>query len=150
MEADMSTLRITATLQPRIFECPNCKQTIDTAAVKCPFCSVTIDPKLAEAAADTMSKINQACSDASYLRIMASTIVVCLLLSFLPLIGFAALIGFYFLLVAVPVMTIRWWVKFGGLSSSETDWRRAKLTAVISGVVCLVFLLLVVLRFAAR
>ena len=67
----MSSLRITPNLSPRIFPCPRCKETIDTAAVNCPFCSVSIDPKLAEAAADRMARVNQACSDASYLRIMA-------------------------------------------------------------------------------
>lgn len=143
----MSTLRITPALQPRIFECPNCKQTIDTAAVKCPYCSISIDPKLAEAAADVMSKINQACSDASYLRIMAGTLFVCLLLSFLPFVGFIAVIGFYFLVLAVPIMTIRWWVKFGSLTSDENDWRRAKRTVLISTAIWVALLILVLLRF---
>lgn len=144
----MSSLRITPNLLPRIFQCPNCKQTIDTAAVKCPFCAVSIDPKAAEDAADTMAKINQACSDASYLRIMAGSMLALLLLSFLPLIGFAAMIGFYFLIFAVPIMTIRWWVKFGGLKSDESDWRRAKKTALISIGIWSIFLILVLARFA--
>lgn len=146
----MSTLRITPALQPRIFQCPNCKETIDTAALNCPFCSVSIDPKLVEAAAEVMSKINQACSDASYLRIMAGTLLVSLLLSFLPLVGFVAMIGFYFLVVGVPVMTIRWWVKFGRLTSDESDWRRAKRTVLISTPIWAVFLLLVLTRFLIR
>lgn len=144
----MSTLRITPTLQPRIFQCPNCKQTIDTAAVECPFCSISIDSKAAEAAADVMSKINQACSDASYLRIMAGTMFVCLLLSFLPLVGFVGMIGFYFLLFAVPIMTIRWWTKFGGLTSDEGDWHRARRTALISAGIWGIFLILILARFA--
>ena len=146
----MSTLRITPALQPRIFQCPNCKETIDTAALNCPFCSVSIDPKLAEAAAEVMSKINQACSDASYLRIMAGTLLVSLLLSFLPLVGFVAMIGFYFLVVGVPVMTIRWWVKVGRLTSDESDWRRAKRTVLISTAIWAVFLLLILTRFLIR
>jgi hypothetical protein len=143
----MSTLRITPTLQPRIFQCPNCKQTIDTAAVNCPYCSLSIDPKLAEAAADVMSKINDACSDASYLRIMAGTMFVFLLLSFLPLVGFVAVIGFYFLILAVPVMTVRWWIKFGSLTSDESDWRRARRTILISTAIWGVFLILILVRF---
>jgi hypothetical protein len=110
---------------------------------------VSIDPKLAEAAADTMAKINQACSDASYLRIMAGSILVFLLLSLLPLVGFAATIGFYFLVVAVPIMTIRWWIKFGRLTSDESDWRRAKRTALISIGIWVIFVILLVARFAA-
>ena len=145
----MSSLRITPDVGPRIFQCPSCRQTIDTAAVKCPFCSVSIDPKAAEAAADTMAKVNQACSDASYLRIMAGSMLVFILASFLPLIGFVAMIGFYFLIVAVPFMTIRWWVKFGGLTSDEDDWRRAKRTVLIATGIWFIFLILVVARFAA-
>ncbi len=143
----MSSLRITPALQARIFECPNCRQTIDTAAVKCPYCSASIDPKLAEAAADTMAKINQGCNDASYLRIMAGTIFVAFLLTFLPLVGFVALIAFYFLILAVPVMTIRWWIKFGSLTSQEKDWSRAKRTVLIATAIWSVFLILVLLQF---
>ena len=143
----MSSLRITPDLGPRIFACPSCKETIDTAAVKCPFCSTSIDPKIAEAAADAMAKVNQACSDASYLRIMAGSMLVFLLASILPLIGFVAISGFYFLVVAVPIMTIRWWIKFGGLHSDENDWRRAKRTALISLGIWVIFLILVIARF---
>jgi len=148
----MSSLRITPELGPRIFACPSCNQTIDTAAVKCPYCSVSIDPKFAEAAADTMAKINQACSDASYLRIMAGSMFVFLLASILPLIGFVAMIVFCFLVVAVPVMTIRWWLKFGNLTSDENGWRRAKRTALISLGIWAIFVILIIARFvgAAR
>ena len=143
----MSSLRITPNLLPRIFPCPRCNQTIDTAAVQCPFCSAPIDPKLAEAAADRMAKVNQACSDASYLRIMAGSMLVFLLLSFLPLVGFVAMIGFYFLVVAVPIMMIRWWVKFGSLTSDDSDWGRAKRTVLIATGIWSIFLILLMARF---
>jgi hypothetical protein len=143
----MSSLRITPpAVSARIFECPSCKQTIDTSAVKCPFCSASIDPGAAEAAADNMEKVNQACSDASYLRVMAGSMLVFLLLSLLPLVGFVAMIGFYFLVVAVPIMTIRWWVKFGHLTSDENDWRSAKRTALISAGIWAIFLILIIAR----
>jgi hypothetical protein len=145
----MSSLRITPNLLPRIFQCPGCKETIDTSAVKCPFCSVSIDPKLAEAAADGMARINQACSDASYLRIMAGSMLVFLLLSFLPLVGFVAMIGFYFLVVAVPVMMVRWWVKFGSLTCDDSDWGRAKRTVLMAAGIWAIFLILLMARFAA-
>jgi len=97
-----------------------------------------------------MSKINQACSDASYLQIMAGTMLVFLLLAFLPLVGFVAIIGFYFLIFAVPIMTIRWWVKFGKLTSDDADWRRAKRTIVISIAIWWAFVVLAVARFFIR
>jgi hypothetical protein len=59
-----------------IFECPVCKQTIDASSTKCRFCSAAIDPAAAEAAAEKMAKVNQAFSDASFLRTMALSIFV--------------------------------------------------------------------------
>ena len=96
-----------------------------------------------------MAKVNQACSDASYLRIMAGSILVSLLFSFLPLVGFVAMIGFYFLLVAVPIMMIRWWVKFGSLTSDDRDWVRAKRTVLVATGIWSIFLIFLVVRFAA-
>lgn len=105
---------------------------------------------MAEAAADRMAQLNQACSDASYLRTMAGSMLVFLLLSFLPLVGFVAMIGFYFLAVAVPVLMIRWWVKFGSLTSDDRDWGRAKRTVLIATGIWSIFLILLLARFAAR
>jgi hypothetical protein len=147
----MGTLRITPTVESRIFQCPKCKETINTSVTQCPYCSVAIDPRAAEVAAEAMSKLNQACSDASYLRIMAGTMVAFFFLSFLPLVGFVATLGHWFLLLAVPTMTIRWWVKFGSLTSEETDWHRAKRTVLISAAIWAAFLvLLLVMRFVSR
>jgi hypothetical protein len=122
----MGSLRITPTVESRIFQCPTCKETINTSVTQCPYCSVAIDPRAADGAADLMGKVNQACSDASYLRIMAGTMVVFFFLSFLPLVGFVATFGHWFLLLAVPTMTIRWWVKFGAIQSDDPDLRRAR------------------------
>ena len=47
------------TSQARVFQCPVCKETIDTSAQKCRFYSATIDPRAAEEAAEAMAKVNQ-------------------------------------------------------------------------------------------
>jgi hypothetical protein len=67
-----------------IFECPVCKRTIDASSTKCRFCSATIDPAAAELAAEKMAKVNQACSDASFLRTMALAILAFLGFMFVP------------------------------------------------------------------
>jgi hypothetical protein len=51
-----------------IFECPNCKQTIDTSATVCRFCGAKVDHEEAKKAAHLLARVDQACSDASVLR----------------------------------------------------------------------------------
>ena len=71
----------------RVLQCPNCKETIDASSEQCRFCSVAIDPIAAERAADVMAKVNQACSDASFLRTAAGAILVAFVFRFLPIVG---------------------------------------------------------------
>lgn len=54
--------------EPTIFECPACKETIDAKAETCRFCGVAVDHESAHKAAALMAKVNQACSDASYMK----------------------------------------------------------------------------------
>ncbi|MGD0738810.1 MAG: hypothetical protein ABR957_04380 [Terracidiphilus sp.] len=114
-----------------IFECPACKQTIDASAEKCRYCSATIDPVAAGAAAEKMSKINQACSDASFLRTAAISVLAFIGIMFIPFFGLLGIVGYYFLLVAVPFLTIRWWVKFGRIKADDSDFRRARITVIV-------------------
>jgi hypothetical protein len=114
-----------------IFECPNCKQTIDVTAKQCRFCSALIDPVAAEAAAEKMARINQACSDASFLRTMAISILVFLGLMFVPFLTWLGVCGYYFLMFAVPFMAIRWWIKFHAIRADDPDFWRAKTTVII-------------------
>src|SRR3954451_23210815 len=60
-----------------VFECPNCKQTIDTSAEVCRFCGAKIDHEAAQKAAHLLARVDLACSDASVLR---NTAVVAFLL----------------------------------------------------------------------
>jgi hypothetical protein len=117
-----------------IFECPVCKQTIDSSSTKCRFCSATIDPAAAELAAEKMAKVNQACSDASFLRTMAITILVFLGFMFVPFLSILGISGYWFLMFAVPFMTIRWWVKFGAIRADDRDFERARTTVIVVSV----------------
>ena len=114
-----------------IFECPVCKQTIDASSTKCRFCSATIDLAAAEVAAEKMAKINQACSDASFLRTMAISILVFLGVMFIPFMTWLGICGYYFLMFAVPFMTVRWWIKFGALIADDRDFKRARTTVIV-------------------
>jgi hypothetical protein len=117
-----------------IIECPVCKQTIDASTTQCRFCSSPIDPATAQVAAEKMAKVNQACSDASYLRTAAISILVFIGVMFIPFMGLVGLFGYYFLLIAVPVLAIRWWVRFGRIQADDSDFRRARVTVIVISV----------------
>ena len=130
-----------------IFECPACKQTIDTSSTQCRFCSAPVDPVAAQAAAEKMAKLNQACSDASYLRTAAISIFVFFGVMFIPFVSLLGLVGYYFLLIAVPVLAIRWWVKFGRIQADDSDFRRARGTVIAISVLIVIPIALSLARY---
>ncbi len=113
----------------RIFTCPNCKETIDTLAGFCRFCGAPVDAGAAEEAAEQMALVNQACSDASFLKIMAIGVPLSFVISFLPIVSMLGAWSLIFFCFAVPAMTARWWIKFSRLPSDDTEFRRARKTA---------------------
>jgi hypothetical protein len=92
----------------------------------CRHCSAPVDPQAAAAAADVQTRVNAACSDASFLRTAAAGMFVFLGLSLVPFISFVTYLGFIILFVAVMVMIIRWQLKFGKLQTADVDYKRAK------------------------
>jgi hypothetical protein len=120
-----------------VFECPVCKQTINASSTKCRFCSSVIDPAVAEVAAEKMARVNQACSDASFLRTMAISILVFFGVTFIPFVGLLGICGYYFLMFAVPIMTIRWWIKFHAIRSDDRGFKRAHTTVIVVSLLCL-------------
>ncbi len=111
--------------QPQTYPCPNCNEIINDTVDKCRYCSTPVDRQAAAAAADLQSKVNQACSDASYLKTAAFVMWAFLGLSFIPLIPLVGW-GFLFTFIAVLVMIIRWQIKFGSIKTKDTDYPRAK------------------------
>jgi hypothetical protein len=110
---------------------------------QCPFCSVPVDHDAAETSAAAFGKVNQACSDASYLKIMAGSALTFFLLRFVPILGTIGVVGFLFLEFAIPVMTIRWWIKFGKIKTDDLEFARAKQTAMFVGIGAIIFFLAV-------
>jgi hypothetical protein len=128
-----------------IFECPVCRQTIDASSTQCRFCSTVIDPAVAEAATEKMARVNQACSDASFLRTMAVAFLAFIGAMFIPFMGLLGLAGYWFLMFAVPFMTIRWWVKFHAIRADDSDFKRARITVIVVSVLGVLPLLLRIL-----
>jgi hypothetical protein len=109
-----------------VFPCPTCHETINTSIRQCPHCSTPIDAATAQAAGAATSRISQACSDASYLKIMSWTLFSFFLIMFLPIVGLAGYLGMWFLRFAIPFMSVRWWIKFGRIHTDDPDFSKAK------------------------
>ena len=72
---------------------------------------------------------------------MAISILVFLGIMFLPFMTWLGIGGYYFLMFAVPIMTIRWWIKFHDIRSDDRDFKRARTTVIVISVLCLLPLL---------
>lgn len=132
--------------ETKIFECPNCKQTIDTSAPQCRFCSALIDPEAAQSAASTMARINRACSDASYLKIAAGALPVFIVLIFVPFLTWLGGFGSLFLLYAIPIGAVVWGIRFWSIKTEDPDFRRAKRTVLTVGTAFALLILLNLFR----
>jgi len=123
-----------------VFECPNCKQTIDTSADVCRFCGAKVDHEAAQKAAHLLARVDQACSDASYLRntalilfLLAVGIVIGILRNprFIVQIGFQnTLLGYCALVLVVsspfPLWSLRWWTKYANLPSDDDEFQGSR------------------------
>jgi hypothetical protein len=125
-------MSITANSGIQVFPCPNCQETINTSQRQCAFCGAAVDPGAAVASAARTSLISQACSDASYLKIMAICGASFFILSMVPLIGIVGSAGFLFVSLALPVMAGRWWYKFGAIHTDDPDFGSARRNAIIA------------------
>jgi hypothetical protein len=138
----MSSLSLSTAIH--VLPCPNCRQTINTSMRECPFCSTAIDHSAAEADAEAFSKVNQAISDASYLKIMGVTAGAFFLMRFVMFISLIGAVGFWFLEVAIPFMSIRWWIKYASIKTDDLEFSRARGTALLVGIGSVIFLILVI------
>lgn len=123
----------------RVFPCPHCRETINTTVQQCPFCGAPIDHAAAEASAAETARISSAVSDASYLRTMLFLLLPFFGIMFLPFLSLLGIVGLWFLKIAIPVMCIRWWIKYRGIRTTDPDFFTARRNAIlVSGVWLLV------------
>ena len=133
--------------EPTIFECPNCKETIDAKAETCRFCGVKVDRDAAVKAAAELSRVNQACSDASYMKSTAMTLPLFFVLRFIPILSGLGSLGFTVLLFVIPGWTLRWWLKYRNIESVDADFLRARKTVLIVGITVTCLLVIFALLF---
>jgi len=116
-----------------IFPCPSCGQMIYSDSETCRFCSATVDRQLAAAGSELQSRVNTACNQAKLLRNAAGVMWIFFLLGLLPFLPFGW--GFTFLVFLIPVWLVYWQVKFGGLQTTDVDYKRAKRDRLIALVI---------------
>jgi len=85
-----------------------------------------------ESAVKNVNETNKACNDGNYISILARSAVVFYLLSWIPILGAFAGWGFLFVMLAIPILVIRWWVKYLEIQTSDKDYQAAKKLILIS------------------
>jgi hypothetical protein len=133
-----------AMAEPTIFECPACKETIDAKAQTCRFCGVKVDHEAALRAAVVLAKVNQACSDASYMRSTALTLPVFFALRFVPFIALLGTVGFDGVTLITPFWALRWWLKYRAIKTDDADFSSARNRVKWIGIIVSCVLVLVV------
>jgi hypothetical protein len=92
---------------------------------ECKYCQAPVDVGIAGMLAETQGKVNQACSDASYLKAAAVGMWVFLGICFIPLVPLVQWC-FPVTFVVVIVLIIRWQLKFNDLNTSDVDYAKAR------------------------
>ena len=114
---------------PRTFRCPSCHEMISETAPACRFCSIAIDPGVAELIATRQQQVNQAYSDASYLRGTAVGMYVFLAAgTFFTLAYWGFVITFWLGLF----LLVRWQIKFNDLITDDPDYAKSKRSKNVS------------------
>ncbi|HST52713.1 MAG TPA: hypothetical protein VLJ61_11945 [Pyrinomonadaceae bacterium] len=121
------------------FPCPSCKEIINDRMEQCRFCGAPVDKGIAQMLAETQSKVNQAYSDASYLKTAAFVMwgfLAVSLIPFVPLVFYGFVITFF----VVIVLIVRWQLRFSSINTGDPDYSKARRSKNLALVLWLVAL----------
>lgn len=122
----------------RVFRCTACQEYINDSMNSCPYCGAVVDSTAAQAAANIQDKTNKASNDTNFLKIMASTMLLFYVLSWVPFrwalfIRIIGGTGFIILLVAGPFFYSLWWVKkYGTIKTDDPGYKQARRNAMLA------------------
>lgn len=106
------------------FQCHLCDESIPPSLTNCPYCGAVIGS--AESQPPSLSPNNKAGKEATILKVMARALAVSFLAVAMSVIEGLAFLAFITLLILVPVMLIRWWIKYRSLPATNPDYARAR------------------------
>lgn len=121
--------------QPQVFQCPNCREFINTTMTHCSYCGVSVDANAAHTAAQNQQVVASACHDANYAKILARAFAAFYFISWIPVLGGFASLGWVALLFIVPILLVRWWVKYSKLQTADADYEKAKRETIIAAII---------------
>ncbi|MEO6724498.1 MAG: hypothetical protein ABIP14_04285 [Blastocatellia bacterium] len=113
--------------------CRICGETINPSLTNCPYCGAVIDS--AESPVRDLSPISNACKEATFLKAMARLLVACFLALVLSFVENFALWAFLIFLTAVPMMLVRWWIKYRNLQTTDQNYATAKRDVAVAAVI---------------
>ncbi len=116
-------------------QCQNCLEFSDSSLTNCRYCGAVIDFDPLPVEEQVQSKFAQACRDGNLLMVMSRALAVCFIALTFSFLTTLALAGFLILLVAVPLMQVRWWMKYGRLPAENMAYQQARREAIVSAVV---------------
>jgi hypothetical protein len=137
--------------QIQVIRCPHCKEYIDARAAHCRFCQGYIDTLTTQVSAELQERVNAAYNEASWLRNVAGAYVIFAVIRFIaPFFAFGSSLVLPIMFVALPVMLVRWRLRFGRLQTDDPDYPRAQrnwnVTLLIWLLVPVAYLALILLR----
>ncbi|MFN0112918.1 MAG: hypothetical protein ACKVZH_29000 [Blastocatellia bacterium] len=130
-----------STSQQQNIQCQNCLEFINASLSNCRYCGAVVGLAAAPVEEAAQAKIASACRDGFLLKVMAWILAVCFIALSFSVFGQLALVGFLILLAALPLMLIRWWVKYGRLKTEEPDYQTAKREVLMASFIWLVTIL---------
>ncbi|MBP6820296.1 MAG: hypothetical protein KA368_02070 [Acidobacteria bacterium] len=128
--------------QEQTVQCQNCLEFINASLTNCRYCGAVVSLENPPAEGNAKTKVADASRDGYLLTIMARALAVCFIALTFSILSKLALAVFLILLVAVPLMLVRWWVKYRGLQTEEHNYRMARLNTIKAAVVWGAILLL--------
>ena len=140
--------------QIQVIRCPHCKEYIDARSAQCRFCHNHIDTLTTQVAAETQERVNAAYNEASWLRNVAGAYCIFAIVRYAaPFFAIGSSIVLPIMFLALPIMMIRWRVRYGRLQTDDPDFPRARsnwrFALMIWLLVSALWLLLVVLTSIA-
>lgn len=120
--------------QEQTIQCKNCLEFIRSSLTNCRYCGAVVSIEAAPVEDEAKSKIADARRDGFFLTTMARALAVCFIALTFSIFSKQALAGFLILLVALPLMLILWWVKYGRLQIEEHSYKTARLSTIMATV----------------
>ena len=106
----------------QVIQCQICREFINRSLTNCPYCGVVVDTlEIAPG-----SEINEARKEAILIKVLARTLAAAFLAIAMSVLERYVLGCFLLLLVAEPVMLIRWWVKYRDIQTSDDRYATAR------------------------